>query len=356
MAQTIDTFIQLVRLGIGHSASPIPEDTDWHDIETLATMQGVTAVVLDGVERLPESERPPKTVLLKWIGVALQSYELRFKQYKQAIAGLASWYNSHGFRMMVLKGYACSLNWPIPEHRPCGDIDIWLFGQQKASDAALTKDLGTKIDNSHHHHTIFKWMDFDVENHYDFIEVHHHSSGPSLEKILKEKGCDDSYYVELEGERVYIPSPDLHALFLIRHMAEHFVSTDITVRHLLDWAFFVKKYGVKIDWEWLQKVLNQFGMMPLFNILNAICIEDLGFGADIFPQTQFNSSLKERVLNEIVDSEFKEVEPKGLWARIIFKYKRWKANDWKYKLCYTGSRWSAFWSAMWNHILKPSSI
>lgn len=50
------------------------------------------------------------------------------KVYLQAVASLAGFYNAHGYKMMVLKGYACSLNWPRPEHRPCGDIDIWLFG------------------------------------------------------------------------------------------------------------------------------------------------------------------------------------------------------------------------------------
>ena len=76
-----------------------------------------------------------------------------------------------------------------------------------------------------------------MENHYDFIEVHHHRSSPALEAILKAQGQDDTYFVELNGERVYVPSPNLHALFLLRHMMEHFASTDITLRQLLDWLF-----------------------------------------------------------------------------------------------------------------------
>lgn len=65
--------------------------------------------------------------------------------------------------MMVLKGYACSLDWPKPVHRPCGDIDIWQFGKQKDADAALEaekpvqvvqKGQEFKVDSSHHHHTV----------------------------------------------------------------------------------------------------------------------------------------------------------------------------------------------------------
>ena len=350
-------FLSLIKLGIGNAnVVPIPKQIDWDMIEGLATRQGLSAVLVDGVDSLPEDKRPPKEVLLQWIGEALQGYEYRYEAYKKAIAELAHFYNTHGIKMMVLKGYACSIDWPKPEHRPCGDIDIWQFGKQKEADATLTKEKGLKIDNSHHHHTVFYWRDFMVENHYDFIEVHHHSSSPALEKILKEKGQDDSHFVELYGERVYVPSPNLHALFLLRHNMEHFASTGVNLRQLLDWAFFVKNHGKEVDWGWLEGVLEQFGMKRLYDIFNAICVEDLGFEVSIFNRLQFEPELKDRVLDDFLSPEFSGEEPKGLFSRVLFKYRRWKANGWKQELCYKGSRWSAFWAATWNHILKPSSI
>ena len=349
-------LLQLVKLGIGHQASSLPESIHWKRMEDLAAEQGLSAVLIDGIEKLPESKRPPKTILLQWIGNTLQSYEYRYELYRQAITEMAAWHNSHGFKMMVLKGYACSLDWPKPEHRPCGDIDIWQFGKQKNADAALIQNKGIKIDNSHHHHMVFYWRNFIVENHYDFIEVHHHRSSPALEAILKAQGQDDTHFVELNGERVYVPSPNLHALFLLRHMMEHFASTDITLRQLLDWAFFVKVHGKDVDWEWLEDVLEQFGMKRMYGIFNAICVDDLGFDVNLFNRVQFEPQLKERVLKDIMSPEFSEEEPNGLFPRVAFKYRRWKANDWKQALCYKGSRWSAFWSATWNHILKPSSI
>ena len=355
--QLHNDLIKLIRLGIGHKdVSNYTDSVDWQAIKAHADKQGLTAVVVDGIEQLPDAKRPPKEMLLQWIGEVFQSYENRYKLYQRAIAELAGWYNAHGYKMMVLKGYACSLDWPKPEHRPCGDIDIWLFGKQKESDSLLDKELGINIDSSEHHHTVFYWRGFMVENHYDFIEVHHHSSSPILEKILKGQGKNDSHFVELNGERVYIPSPNLHALFLLRHMMEHFASTDITLRQLLDWAFFVKEHGKDVGWKWLEDVLEQFGMKKLYCVFNAICVEDLGFEVSLFSSIQYEPSLKDRVLNEILAPEFTGEQPSALLPRIVFKYRRWQANGWKQKLCYKGSRWSAFWSATWNHILKPSSI
>ena len=342
----------------------------------------------------------PKRVRLEWIGEVLQGYEYRYELYRRAIAEMAQFYNSHGFKMMVLKGYACSLDWPKPEHRPTGDIDIWQFGEQKAADAALLNlnDIdnqgspeGSKsqknltqnhieIDNSHHHHTVFYWRDFMVENHYDFLNVHAHKSSRELEKVFKELGKDDSHFVYVYGEKVYMPSPNLHALFLIRHMVAHFVGAEITLRQVLDWAFFAEKHTKEIDWKWLEEQLMKFHMMDFYNCINAICVGDLGFDVKIFPSVkltsstsdstqdssnrfdspslfpQFDPSLKERILNDILSPEFQGEEPRGFFARIAFKYRRWQANAWKQELCHPESRWETFWSGVWNHLLKPASI
>lgn len=352
-------FLSLIRLGIGNAkAVPIPKMIDWNVLEGLAAQQGLSAVMLDGIERLPEGQRPPKPVLLQWIGETLQGFEYRYEAYKKAIAELAGFYSQHGYKMMLLKGFACSLDWPKPEHRPCGDIDIWLFGQQKEADEALrnANSLRIEIDNSHHHHTVFYWRDFLVENHYDFISIYHHRSHIAYEKILKVLGKDDSNSIELHGERVYLPSPNLHALFLLKHTMLHFTGTELTFRQVLDWAFFVKKHGKDVNWKMVLGVLEEHGMMPMLNILNAICVEDLGFEASLFPTAQFDPSVKGRVLKEIFASVYQDDANEGFLTRQLNRYHRWHANGWKHDLCYNESRWSAFLSGVWGHLLKPKSI
>ena len=369
--ETSNALLALTRLGIGKTVQSIPHKFDWPAIQDLAVKHGLLAVVLDGIDCLKQLNRendmyelPDRFMLLQWIGEVHQGLESFYESYKQAIGEMAAFYNAHGFKMMILKGYACSLDWPKPEHRPCGDIDIWLFGQFKEADAILAKEKGIKVNNSHHHHTVFNWRDFLVENHYDFINVYHHKSHSEFEKILKELGKDDSNRVEISAwskednvgsEIVYLPSPNLHALFLLKHLTLHFSTGEISIRQMLDWAFFVEKHGKEVDWNWFEDVLEKFGMTTIYNIFNAICVEELGFDVKVFHQVQFEPGLKARVLNDILFPEFGEEEPVGL-KRIAFKFRRWKANGWKHKLCYKESMWSAFWYGIWNHLLKPSSI
>ena len=357
--QTVEAFFTLVRLGIGNCASKLPEKVNWSTVQGLATQQGLFAIVLDGVEKLPIEQRPPQAVLLEWIGEVLQSYEYRYEQYCKAMSELATFYNGHGFKMMVLKGYACSLDWPKPSHRPCGDIDIWQFGKQNEADSAITREKRIEVDKSHHHHTVFNWCDITVENHYDFVNVYHHKSNAELEKVFKELGEDDSYCVKVNGSDVYMPSAKLHTLFLLKHMMNDFTSFSINLRQVMDWAFHIKKYGKEIDWDWMQSVIGKYHMTDFFNTINSICVENLGFDASLFPNfpnVQFNPFFKDMVLEDIINPKYSFEEPKYLIPRLIYKFKRWKGNSWKHELCYNESLWSAFWSGVWGHLLKPASI
>ena len=356
-----NSFLSVVRQGIGHSSEPIEEISDWKALKALADEHGLSAVVLDGLEKVNMNQpRLMKSMTqgmrLGWIGEVLQNYESRYAVYENAIASLAGFYRQHGINMMVLKGYACSLDWPKPNHLPCGDIDIWQFGKHKEADEALARQMGIQVDTSHHKHTTFNWHGITVENHYDFVNIHSHKSNRDLENIFEDLGKDDTHYIEVGGEKVFLPSANLHALFLIRHMSGHFAAERITLRQVLDWAFFVEKHSEEINWEWLEGILEEFGMKKLYDVLNAICVGDLGFDVNIFNRVQFDPSIKDRVVNEILSPEFSIEPPSGLFKRIIFKLRRWKGNEWKHQLCYKDSMWSAFWSGVWNHLLKPSSI
>lgn len=417
-------FLQLVRLGIGHRAGPLSANPDWEAIYAQAQKHALPAVLVDGINDvrckrddvrcegeshtsaiIHQPSFPPKELMLQWIGETLQSFEMPRKIYLQAVASLARFYNAHGYRMMVLKGYACSLNWPRPEHRPCGDIDIWLFGQQKEADAAMEKTIGIKVDTSHHHHTVFDWGGFTVENHYDFVNVHFYRSSRRMESLFKELGAFEQKNenenqneklsqkaqktlkgygfahqpVELLGERLWLPSPNLHALFLLRHLGAHFAAIDISLRQLLDWAFFAEKHtgdvrckteevrcedkshtsaikhqpSQEVDWEWLQGVLEEYGMSQFFHCVNAICVEDLGFAEEVFPKGDFDPLLKQRILTDILAPEYPREEPAGFIPKMTYKYRRWQGNAWKQRLVYDDNRFVSFWTGLGEHLFRP---
>lgn len=357
-----ETFLSLIRLGIGHPVSILPETIEWESMKALASEQGLSAIVLDGAQALTnkcsltEGRTMDKALKKQWIGNVIQNFEWKYEDYKKRIGQLARFYNEHGFRMMVLKGYGLSLNYPIPQHRPCGDIDIWVFGKHKEADESLSRELKIPVDSSHHHHRTFSFNDYLVEDHYDFVNVHYGHGNEKLEKILKELAMDDSVKVEVDGETFYLPTANLHALFLLRHTISHFASTHMNLRQALDWGFLLDKHGSEIDWPWFMRTIEEYHMTDFFHCLNAICVENLGFDVSIIPAFQFDVILKERVLNDILSPEFSEEAPSSIWKRIPFKYRRWQANAWKQNLCYGDSRFKSFWVGVWGHLMKPGMI
>lgn len=350
-----DFFLQLVRMGIGHSANFQQKFVNWLEIKELAEHHGLTAIILDGIDKIQQGCKMPLDLKLQWIGEVLQDYEGRYAAYEKTVSEMAGFYHQHKLKMMVLKGYGLSLNFPKPNHRPCGDIDIWQFGRQKEADSFLS-EIGIEVDSSHHHHTVFYWKDFMVENHYDFLNVHYGHRNDEIEELLKEQAKDDRHSIEIEGQKVYLPNANLHALFVLRHAMHNFAATEMTLRQVLDWAFLVEKHTKEIDWQWMLGILKEYKMMDFFNIINAICVEDLGFSALIFPSVQFLPSLKERVLADILSPEFSGETPKNFYKRAIFKYRRWQANAWKQNLCYGDNRFKSFIEGAWSHLLKPASI
>lgn len=355
-----EVLLSLIRLGVGNETPGRfilngVIHIDWKEVQKLANKQGVTALVMDGVEKLPEAYRPPKEALLNWIGEVLQGYEYRYQSYCSTLAELSALFNTYGIKMMVIKGYACGIHWPKPEHRPYGDIDIYLFGKYKEADEVLRK-LGVNINKGLHHHTVFGYKGETVENHFDFVNVHGSTENAEIEKILKKLSEDDTRTTTIRGQKIYMPSPNLHALFLLIHARGHFVSTSLNLRQVLDWAFFVREYSKEIDWEWLIALMDKYFMRHFFNCVNAICIGDLGFEVNMFPVVRFDPSLKDRVLNDIMNPKFGKEEPKLLIPRLVFKYKRWRSNDWKRRMCYEESDLSMFIRSVWKHLLKPASI
>ena len=354
----LKALLQLTRLGIGHERKKLDDIPDWRIIERLAGEQGLTAIILDGINQLQLEQRPPKEMLLNWIGSVMQGYEYRYAEYEKAIVELAKFYSENGIKMMVLKGYGLGKNYPAPNHRPCGDIDIWNFGRQEEADALIKEKYKIHIDKRELHHTCFDWKGYLVENHYDFLIVQTIKTNSLLEPILKKLAKDNSWSIDVEGVKIYIPSPNLNALFLLRHMLMHFVAIGISIRHLLDWGFFWKRYGHEVDCDWLLEVLSTYKMDSFFNTINAICVEELGFNSSVFPKVQFNPYIKERVLKDILCPEYDwaEVHRLKLFSRIVFKYKRWKASAWKRELCYKEGEWVTFWSSIRAHLLQPVDI
>lgn len=327
----------------------------WRGIYDLSSAQGVLAQAWDGLQFLPETMQPSKGLRLQW-AVNVDQIEKVYRLQEKVIAKLASFYREHAIPMMVLKGYGLSLFYPVPEHRPYGDIDIWLFGRQPEADKLVAKEWGAPVDVHKEHHTTFDIDGVMIENHYDFVNTLTHASNARLERLFKQYAAQPGESVAVAGVAVYLPSEQLNALFLLRHAAVHFAAINIGLRHVIDWHVFVAHCHDRIDWEALYAAARDAGMTEFLNCLNAICVDYLGLDPAAVPGMVRNADLEERVLDEILSPAFSDRAPSGLLRVVWFKTRRWWTNRWKHRIVFNESLAGAFVRSVWAHLKRPQSI
>lgn len=311
-----------------------------------------------GSEReLFEAALPDRVLRLQW-GINVEKIEKRWARQQRLVGDLAAFYARHGIRMMLLKGYGLSLLYPTPAHRECGDIDIWLFGDQERADRLLKEEKGIKIDPDKHHHTTFTLGGIMVENHYDFLNVHSHRSNREIEAELKrlatEEPCEE---IKVNGAPVWLPSPNFNALFLLRHAAAHFAAAEIGLRHLVDWAMLLKHHAPHIDWAWLDRLCRYHRMDRFLYAITALSIDHLGLSTEGLPAIPRNRELEEEILSEIISPRFAEKMPaRGTLRRLGFRCRRWWANRWKHRLVYREGLFTTFLQQLLSHLMKPKSL
>lgn len=352
------SLLHLLQLGLSgkikESVIDIKYDIDWHSVYALALRQGITAILLDAISKLPNEARPSKPMLLQWIGQATMM-ERMYAKHRGLISSLAELYGQQGIRMLLLKGYGCSLCYPKPEHRPTGDIDVYLFGKKDEADDLVEKCLGIKVHREYHKHSTYNYGGVEVENHAKFIDDVSHKSNIRFESILMAV-LDKEECLKSPIDNVLIPSPTFNALFLLRHTGEHFASNEITLRQVLDVGTFFQRCHSKIDWALVFKVYKKERMLRFFNAIATICVEYLGIDATCFASDnkqysyQSDITLADRILSDIFEK--KDVLPMSTAGidtigkklkYAIDKSHRWWHNRWKYQLVYNESLVESFW-------------
>lgn len=355
-----DVVVNLIRIQVDHEFTynyTLEQSINWKKVVLFAKRQGVNAILFDSIALLPDSLRPTKDLLLNWIGEVIAQENL-YEHHKETIINLSDFFNRNGLKMMLLKGLGLSMNYPKPNHRPVGDVDIWLYGQQNQGDLVLSKELGiTPIKSSHH--TIFFFNNIEIENHITFIEADCHKADGIEELLLeyaKEQSCDVQANL---GINVHLPSPNLNALFLLRHSSAHFSTDAITLRHLLDWGFFVQKWHKEIDWEALFHNAKERNIHIFLDCLNSICVNKLGFNRDCFPIKHSYPEIENRIYNDILYPEFSQASPnmRDNFIKYCFvKTKRLFINRWKYKITYKEHYISIFFRFALNRLKSPYSF
>ena len=325
-----DDFLQLVRLGIGLSATSISGEIEWTAIDVLAARQGLLPIIVDGVEKLPEGLRPAKSILLQWIGSVMQS-ESKYKTQYSAACEIADLYARHGIITYVLKGIVISECYPKPEHRCSVDLDCFLLPLEGNNEVwekgnKLIEDAGFIVRRDYYKNSTFLLPVLMVENHLFLTPFRGDRRMTRLEKWFQLVLRKDRRLDPINETNLHRPPVIVSALFLIEHSYSHFLNEGLTWRHVLDWVMFSRKHKAEIDWVLFDTLINDYGFRKFYESYFRIG----QYLAGEIPETELTKKDK-KMISDVWDNLDLHETVRGLKGKISLAGNTWRAR-WKYKL------------------------
>ena len=341
-------FIRLVRSGAGLGAAPVSDTADtavtpgsWERIYRMAADHGLSAVVWDGICRLPAAQQPPRETRIRW-ALSAEKLEERYRHQQQTASKLAARFSEEGLRMLLLKGLGLSRDYPLPEHRECGDIDIYLYGESDKGDRIL-HEIGAPPYFDVPKHSEYVWDGVLIENHRTILNVRRNRTERELNAVLVR-------LLEKEGTHglapgIQAPRATFNAIFLIRHAAVHFQKEGIVLRHLCDWACFLTRHWDEIDHALFRTAMEDYRMDRFADLMTAAAVEYLG--AEV-PGPECEAGMLGRFMEEVLTLS---PMPDKLLPRLLRKLSGPYRNRWRLREVLRTPVWRYYYDTVrgqWN--------
>jgi hypothetical protein len=226
--------------------------------------------MLDGLEQLPDEQRPPKDVLLQWSGF-VQVIEQNAIAMANASADAVEYIRGKGFACTLLKGSAVGRYYPNPNRRQSGDIDVWLDGgRMRIYDFARKFDKDGKLYGVNYQHIHFHLFD-DIP-----LEVHIWPS--CLSNPLHNKRFHQFCAIHHPVMGQSMPSLAFDRVFILMHCYNHMTGNGVGLRQIMDYYFVLKNLSNKNSsiTRYAIETVQEFGLERFAKGLMWVMHEALG--------------------------------------------------------------------------------
>ena len=312
---------------------------EWENLLSIASMHGVLPVVMQLFENGQIENKEIKKVFLKRYAVAqknIQRYQVRI----QTIHELAEMFAEEGLEMMVFKGAALAQLYPTPEWRVFSDIDFYLYGEWKKGVEVMNRH-GVKNRPFYHHNTEATLNGVLLENHYDFVERLNHRLNlvldDELKKMAQEEGkTTKATFLDDSVKNVYMMTPTMNAVFLMRHMSAHYVSESIPLRMLNDWILFLNCHAKDVDWKRVCELYEKSGMTEFVGIVMELIRQHFHIEFPDVPISLIANEHTTMVWDSIVSPPGINPHKRYSISFFVYETKTFLDNRWKHQIVYPG--------------------
>ena len=330
-----EIYLRLVRNSLWDKHVEVPSDfKDWSLIMYLAESQAMQGTIANALLGCPFVLQKMNTEFQGKMRNVLRSNVIMHSIANSTLQELVMALRKADVECVLLKGQGLAVNYPNPELRECGDIDLYVGTENYHRSYDVLKETVDEIDDisalkkgGKHYHAKLNNIS---------IEVHKYSevmSSVSLDKLYQGYAFDglSKNLVELEiGETVVLtPADNYNAFYVFNHFWNHFISVGIGLRQLCDWTMFLHARGANVDKQYLHKILTDMKLMKAWKTFGCIAVDFIGLPQNEFPfydpkYREKSRGVLKHVLNEGDlgrETEFIRVPNKGYLHEKVFSLK-----------------------------------
>lgn len=249
-----DTFLALLRAGLWEQElclAATPNADEWEQVTQWARTQAVMGLLLRGIARLPEEQRPPEPlqpVLQAWE----KAFSLANARYARVQEEVLKQLADAGLHPLVQKGREAAKYYAVPSARQVGDIDLYLPATEFQAARSLFPNARTASDGA----AVFARDKVEVELHPRYYDIHL----PAQQLPAAGSPC---------GE----------LLLLSAHIFKHIMGHGLGCKQLCDMAVALTRLEGCYNKQELADALQKAGLLRWHRLLCSLLVADLGLDA-----------------------------------------------------------------------------
>ena len=284
---TDSQFFALLRAGLWNEVPArdcFTSGTDWEALYRLAAAQTVVPLVTDGINRLPRKLLPAEPERLDPFIGSLMSTAKRNRRLDAFIPKLFT--EIGDIPAVLVKGQSLAVDYPDPERRQPGDIDLLVppSSYEAAKAALLPKATGVEEEAAGILHQPLLFHSIEVEIHGSISTLLSRKLDRKLAALLEEQFDGRPHPEVALGEaRVPVPEAGFNAVYIFVHFLKHYWSGGVGLRQVIDWIIFVSVHKRDIHPVLLEIQLKDLGLLDLWKVFTGFAQEYLGCPMEKLP-------------------------------------------------------------------------
>jgi hypothetical protein len=203
------------------------------------------------VEKLEDAAKPDAEIIQKLYQMAMREVALTYNQI-EAANEIFEAFEQNRIKVLAVKGICTKNQYPQPDYRTMGDIDLLYCPEQHAQMKVVMDGLGySQSEEGRKHDSFSKPPYIGVEMHRELLatDSEYYSYYQNIwEKAHQKDGYEHVYDLNVEDEYI----------FNIVHLVEHFINGGVGMRFIMD--IYVYSCLETMNWSYIEEELKKLSL------------------------------------------------------------------------------------------------